>query len=244
MRPSLVAASDLAALLIAAEQMVSAVIQRHHPELDEAVIVSLSEISDRSIGFTFTSNKPDIAQSAYQELVSVVKESQYPSLPAQSIDGLRTLTRFTRERKGHTQFWNGGDRPLLDLSPEFPIHVPKPDYIRGETVIYGKVEQVGGVRPRVRLRISEREIVTAQITEAQGRELGPLLYQETGLRGEATWKTQDGSIAYFRVKEILKHQTGSILTAFDQLAELVGGAYDTITDLDLLAQEVREGEAP
>lgn len=243
-RPSQIAASDLAALLIAAEQTVTALIQRDHPELEDPVIVGLAEIKDESIGFVFTSNKPEFARSAYGQLITAVKDQQFRSLPGRSLDGLRTLTRFTRDRKGHTQFWNGGERPLLDLSPDYPIEVPQPDYLRGETVIYGKVERVGGVRPRVRLRISEREVVSADITEEQGRELGQLLYHETGLHGRATWDAKDGSIAYFRVFEVVPHKPGSSKTAFEELAMLTEGTYDQIEDADWFAQEVRRGDEP
>lgn len=243
-RPSLLAASDLAALLIAAEQTVSAIIQRNHPELEDSVIVGLSEIKDESIGFVFTSNRPDYARSSYNELVSAVNERQFRSLPGRSLDGLRTLTRFTRERRGHTQFWNGGTRPLLDLPPDYPIEVPQPDYVRGETILYGKVERVGGVRPRVRLRVSDREIVSADITEEQGRELGQLLYHETGLRGHATWEVLDGSVAYFRVIEVIHHTPASTTAAFQELAGLVGGVFDEIEDIDRFADRVREGDAP
>ncbi len=242
--PSLISARDLAELLIAAEQTVSALIQRNHPELDDPVLIGLSEIKDSSIGLVLTSNRPDLTYKAYKELVSAVSDRQFRSLPARSLDGLRTLTKFTQDRKGHTQFWNGGNKLLLDLSPDFPIEVPSPDYIRGETVLYGKVERVGGVRPRVRLRISEKEVVTADINEEQGRELGHLLYQETGLRGKATWDTQDGTIAYFRLEEIIKHDRVSTHAAFQELAELVEGAYDNIDDVDLFARRVRKGDEP
>lgn len=243
-RPSLIAASDLAALLVAAEQTVSALIQRNHPELEEAVIVGLSEIKDESIGFVFTSNRMDYARAGYEELVSAVNERQFRSLPGRSLDGLRTLTRFTQDRKGHTQFWNGGDRPMLDLSPDYPIEVPQPDYIRGETILYGKVERVGGVRPRVRLRISDKEIVSADITEEQGRELGQLLYHETGLKGRATWDAQDGTIAYFKVTEVIAHKPTSTKAAFEQLGQLLDGAYEEVTNIDLFARKVREGDEP
>lgn len=94
--PSQIAASELAALLIAAEQTIAALIQRNHPELEEPVIVGLSSIKDESIGFVFTSNRPDYARSAYAELVSAVGEQQFRSLPGRSLDGLRTLTRWPR----------------------------------------------------------------------------------------------------------------------------------------------------
>ena len=244
-RPHLIPASDLAQLLVAAEQTVLAIAAREHPGEAEDLIVGLSQVHDQSIGFAFTSNRAEIALSAYTELVTVTSNRFFRSLPARSLEGLRTLTAFSREHKGRTQFWNGvADRPLLDLPSDFAIEVPAPEYQRGETVIYGKVERVGGVRPRVRIRVSEREIVYGDISEEQSRELGSRLYSQAALRGQATWDAQDGAVVYFRVEEILHYERGKASTAFEELRKAAEGAYDDVEDVDLFAARVREGDLP
>jgi hypothetical protein len=244
-RPHLIPASDLAQLLVAAEQTVLAIAAREHPEAAEDLIVGLAQVRDASIGFGFASNREDVALAAYNELVTVTANRAFRSLPGRSLEGLRTLTRFSREHGGRTQFWNGeGDRPLLDLPAEFAVEVPAPEYQRGETVLYGKIERVGGVRPRVRLRVSEREVVYGDVTEEQGRELGGRLYSEAALRGQATWDAQDGSIVYFRVEEILHYQRGKVSGAFDELRRAAHGVYDEVEDVDLFATRIREGDLP
>ena len=244
-RPHLLPTSDLAALRVAAEQTVAAIAAREHPDLAETLVVGLSEIKDQSVGFAFTSNYEAIVRSAYRELIAAVENRLFRSLPARSIEGLRTLTQFARERQGHTQFWNGtSSGPLLDLAPDYAVEVPPPEYQRGETVLYGKIERVGGVRPRVRLRVSSREIVYGDITEDQGRILGSKLYSEIALRGHATWDAHDGSIVYFRVEDILPYQRSSAKSAFEELRDAARGAFDKVPDVDLFAQRIREGEEP
>jgi hypothetical protein len=182
--------------------------------------------------------------AVYQELVVLTGNRAFRSLPARSLEGLKTLTAFSREHRGVTQFWNGAiGRPLLELPTDFAIEVPSPEYQRGETVIYGKIERVGGVRPQVRLRISDREVVSADITEEQSRELGSRMYSQSALRGQATWDAQDGTIVYFRVEEILHYQPAKVVSAFDDLRAAVGGAYDSL-DVEDFALRVREGELP
>ncbi len=243
-RPHLIPAGDLAQLLIAAEQMVMGLAAREHPEDADSLFVGLAAVRDESIGFAFTSNRPDSALAVYQELVVLTGNRAFRSLPARSLEGLKTLTAFSREHRGVTQFWNGAiGRPLLELPTDFAIEVPSPEYQRGETVIYGKIERVGGVRPRVRLRISDREVVSADITEEQSRELGSRMYSQSALRGQATWDAQDGSIVYFRVEEILHYQPAKVVSAFDDLRAAVGGAYDSL-DVEDFALRVREGELP
>lgn len=244
LHPHLIPASDLAQLLVAAEQTVLAIAAREHPDESEELVLGLAQVVDESIGFAFTSNRPEIARSAYTELTTATANRLFRSLPARSLEGLRTLTAFSRQRNGRTQFWNGGDRPILDLPPEFGVEVPAPEYQRGETVFHGKIERVGGVRPRVRLRVSDRQVVYGDVTEEQSRELGSRLYSQAALRGQATWDAQDGSVVYFRVEEILHFEGGKASSAFHELRQAAGGAYDQIEDIDLFARRVREGDLP
>ena len=244
-RPHLIAASDLAELIIAAERTVLGIARRENPEAADSLIVSLSEIKDESVGLAFAGSDEPMISNAYRELVSAAENRLFSSLPAQSLEGLRTLTKFASERKGHTQFWNGSQRgPLLDLPPDYAIEIPPPEYQRGETVLYGKIERVGGVRPRVRLRVSEKEVVYGDVSEEQSRALGSKLYSETALRGHATWDAKDGSIVYFRVDEILHYKRGKASRAFEELKDAARGAFDKIEDVDLFTRRLREGDAP
>ena len=106
-RPHLIPAGDLAQLLIAAEQTVMGLAVREHPEDADSLFVGLASVRDQSIGFAFTSNHPDSAQAAYRELVTLTENRAFRSLPARSLEGLKTLTTFSREHRGVTQFWNG-----------------------------------------------------------------------------------------------------------------------------------------
>ena len=243
-RPHLIPASDLAQLLIAAEQTILGLAARENPEASDSLVVGLTAVRDESIGFAFTSNQPGPALAAYKELVTLTANRAFRSLPARSLEGLKTLTSFSRDHRGVTQFWNGTtERPLLELPSEFAIEVPSPEYQRGETVIHGKIERVGGVRPRVRLRISDREAISADINEEQSRELGGRMYSQTALRGQATWDAQDGSIVYFRVEEVLHYQPNKVSTAFDELRTIIKGSYDSV-DVNDYAKKIRGGELP
>lgn len=241
--PSVIAASDLAELIIAVEQSILAILGRDHAESTETVVLGLTAVQNKSVGLAFTSDKPAEVLSAYEEFVSAARLRDFERLPARSLDGLRTLTRFARSHDGHTQFWNGStDGPLLDLPPTYAVELPAPDYERGETVLYGKIERVGGVRPRVRLRVSAREIVYADVDEEQSRVLGGRLYSQAALRGQATWDAVTGGVVYFRVDEILEYESGSIIEAFEELALATGGAFSDVTDVDEYARQIREGD--
>jgi hypothetical protein len=46
--------------------------------------------------------------------------------------------------------------------------------------------------------------------------LGSKLYSDTAQRRQATWDTQDGTIVYFRIEEILHYERSAASTAFQQ----------------------------
>jgi hypothetical protein len=137
---------------------------------------------------------------------------------------------------------------MLRAAMPTPVSVsaslPARDYIRGETVVYGKIESAGGVRPTVRLRVSDRQVLRAHVTQAQCEDLAKKLYRQTALRGDATWDPIDGSVVYFRTEEIIPYEPTPILEAFAALRKVVGDAYDHIEDVDAYAESVRKGDAP
>ena len=225
--------------------MILAIAVRGQPEREEEILVGLAEIQDQSIGLAFASNDKATVLHSYQELLSALSNRVFRSLPAQTLDGLRTLTEFSRQRRCTTQFWNGTQAgPVLELDSDFVLDLPRPEYVRGETTLYGKVERVGGVRPRVKLRLSTREVMYGDISEDQARELGKRMYLPAGLRGQATWDPQDGSVVYFRVEEILPYVGGGVRAGFDELNTATRGAYNQVEDVDQLALRIREGDWP
>lgn len=83
-RPHLIPASDLAQLLVAAEQTVMAIAARDRPDEADELIVGLSAVLDESIGFAFSSNHEETALSAYRELVTLTENRAFRSLPARA----------------------------------------------------------------------------------------------------------------------------------------------------------------
>jgi hypothetical protein len=244
-RPDQIGAGDLAQLLIAAEQTVLSVAREENPDESEDIIVTLADVKSESVGLEFSSNRPELVRHAFYTVVDRVRANDFHALPGPVLEGLRTLTRFTSERKGHTQFWNGtANGPLLDLPPNFEIGIPRPQYQRGETVLYGNVERVGGVKPRIKLRVAPNRVIYGDVSPEQGRALGAALYKPAALRGKATWDIRTGQIEYFRVTEILTYAPTDIRDAFAELREATNGAYETVDDIDLFASQVREGELP
>ena len=123
----------------------------------------------------------------------------------------------------------------------FESALPEEKYVRGETVLYGRVERVGGVEPKVRVRLSEHEAVSCHLSEEMAKHLGKQLYSTVGLQGQATWDADDLSVIYFRVDEILPFKGGGVVEGIRELREAVDGAYDDVPDAVGFVRELRGG---
>lgn len=243
--PSRVSAGDLAQLLIAAEKIVMSVARQSDQDAPDDMFISLADLQAGSLRMPFTSNQPERTGAAFKQAIANISNKRFEDLPGPALEGLRTLTSYTAEREGVTEFWNGSTaEPLLRLYPDFVAQIPRPQYYRGETTLYGKVERLGGVRPRVKLRVSGNQVVYGDITEEQGRLLGLEIFEHVGLAGNATWDARTGEVVYFRVTDILPYKPVSAQEAIAELRAATRGTYDKIEDVDLFAFQVREGDLP
>ena len=243
-KPDVVPARELAELIIAAEEAIASVALQRNPALNpDEIVVGLVQIEEKSLGLSFASPSPDVVGAAFKEIVASISNRSFGGLPAKSVRGLRILTDFNTTHNCRTQFWNGeitAREPLAEMDLGFERYLPEEHFIRGETVIYGKVERVGGVDPKVRVRLSEHEVVSCRLNEELAKELGLHLYAEVGLRGQATWDAKDHSLAYFRVEEILQFENAGAVSAACVLNDAAQGAYDAITDVSGFVRRLRQ----
>lgn len=233
--PAIVPARELAELIIAAEEAIASVALQRNPALNpDEIVVGLVQIEEQSLGLSFGSPSPDVVGAAFTEIAVSVANRSFGGLPTKSLRGLRILADFNTTHHCRTQFWNGeptARAPLAEMDVGFEMYLPEEHFIRGETVIYGKVERVGGVDPKVRVRVSEHEVVSCRLNEDLAKELGTHLYAVVGLRGQATWDANDHSLGYFRVEKILSFEAVGAAQGAMALKDAAHGAYDAVTDV-------------
>lgn len=245
LKPEKVPARELAELLVAAEEAVASLAKQRNPSLNaEDIVLGLVRIEDSSLGLVFSSPSPDVVRPAFREIASCVLHRQFAELPIRSRRCLRVLAEFGSRRQCRTQFWNGDEaspEQLAEMDVGFESALPEEKYVRGETVLYGRVERVGGVEPKVRVRLSEHEAVSCHLSEEMAKHLGKQLYSTVGLQGQATWDADDLSVIYFRVDEILPFKGGGVVEGIRELREAVDGAYDDVPDAVGFVRELRGG---
>lgn len=245
-QPDVVPARELAELIIATEEAISSIALHRNPGLNpDEIVVGLVQVENKSLGLSFASSSPDVVGSAFQEMATSITRRSFAGLPTKSVRGLRVLAEFSSTHNCRAQFWNGDTaarEPLAEMDVGFELFLPEEHFIRGETVIYGRVERVGGVDPKVRVRLSEHEVVSCRLDEDLAIELGTHLYAEVGLRGQATWDAKDHSLAYFRVEEILPFENKGAAAAALVLNDAARGAYDAVKDVPGFVRRLREGD--
>ena len=242
-KPDVVPARELAEIIIATEEAISSIALQRNPGLNpDEIIVGLVQVENKSLGLSFASSSPDVVGSAFKEITSSISRRSFTSLPTKSLRGLRVLAEFNTSHNCRTEFWNGdiaAVAPLAEMNVGFELFLPEEKFIRGETVIYGKVERVGGVEPKVRVRLSEYEVVSCRLNEGLAKELGQHLYADVGLKGQATWDAKDHSLVYFRVEEILPYEGIGAVQAAYALNDAARGAYDAVKDVQGFVRGLR-----
>lgn len=121
-----------------------------------------------------------------------------------------------------------------------PVHYPV-----GDTTLYGHLIRVGGSPPVATLVLHDGSSLDCPVTVKLARKLGPLLYREVGLEGEATWRTGDWEIVAFRPKRLTEYRPHeqSLTETFRKLAEVSGGRWDHV-DADEYMRELRGDDSP
>lgn len=245
-KPSTVPAHELADLLVAAEQTLMSLVSDESTDFDpSALVVGLVAVHDSSLGLEFASNRPDVIEPAFRRLTHAVRDRSFENFPSRGIAGLEVFGSFNARRNCRTLFFDDSDpqgAPVAVLPEDFLRVLPPRSRIRGETVIFGKVERVGGVEPKVRLRLSEHESFSCFISEPLARQLGPRLYEEVGLKGQATWDATDWSLLYFHGEEITPYEATPLTEAFTELRELAADSYSDLIDVEEHVRSLRYSE--
>jgi len=245
--PDTVPAHELAELLIATEQALTSVVAQENPDVDTSeLIVGLVNVKDESLGLEFATSRPALFERAFDRVTVAVSSRRFDELPSRAIVGIQTIASFNHRRRCQAQIWDArrqSTAPVAVMDEDFASSIPERPKLRGETVLFGLVERVGGVEPKVRLRISDKESISCHISEELAKRVGNRLYDEVGLRGQATWDGADFELLYFHAEELLSYRAGSLTQAFRALTEAVGGAYDSIGDVDEFVRHLRHGEA-
>lgn len=240
--PENIKVKELADILLSVEESILPIIIKDNPNISiEDIIIGLVDIGNSSTKLKFKSSFPKIVLSAFIALSSAIANNDFESLPLRSIESLKNISDFTRKKSCIAEFWTHEDseHPLAQITPSTEIVIPKTRHLEGETILYGRVERVGGVHPKVMVRVSDKEVIYCDIEEGLAKELGHMLYTWVGISGIATWNIEDYSIESFRIKEITEYRESSLLGGLNKLFFMIGKYWKGEIDVVKAVSELR-----
>lgn len=159
-------------------------------------------------------------------------------LPPRIRRHLKQLAGYVRRNEVDIWFESEGRQPLV-IRHEWKF--PK-RFVRGDTVIYGRCLRVGGRRASVTLQISEGRPLTVIVSEKLAKEIALRLYEEIGIRGEAKWDIETGTIVAFKAVELLPYRKTSPREAIEKLREVAGSDWRRIEDVEKTLRLLRGSE--
>ncbi|MBT1698259.1 hypothetical protein KK083_15305 [Fulvivirgaceae bacterium PWU4] len=231
-KPEAFKAREIATIILSLEESLKAIAIKENPELDpEQLFISLVHVKRESNGLGFF---PSVKQlgGAFLILASCVQDQSYERLPLRAIEGLKDLQKIIIQKPNCVGSFVSGQERISQIKPSTKIEVPDYGHVTGETVLYGVIQRVGGVVPKIFLRQHNGESLSIDVTEEIARKVGSRLYTAVGLTGLATWSPNDNKILSFKVSGILDYEEVPNIQAFSELRNRVGKYWDEIENIE------------
>lgn len=231
---------DLAAVLVALEDIIAACVVNKEPDLSkETVRVGLADVQPGSFALMFKMNLLDYTLDAFQLVADAIARNIFDDLPRLALAPLRDLKKVL-VRGDYSAEFRLMDRfePLGILTAE--TNIPTIANLRGETVLYGEVLRVGGAEPRIMLRTVQGKVIYCTTSTRIAQAVANRLYSTAALRGQATWNGESLEIEEFSVTELLEYEPIRATDAFAELAALVDDSFYDIDNPNHFLRNLRE----
>lgn len=240
--PDKIRMGEIATILESFENILFSIIAKSNPKITKDIVtVSLQNITAGSIGLEFISSDTIVVKPAFTEAARAMGTGA-GNLPP---DSLKYFSQFLSIMKKHQldaefKIKNGIDETVATLSYKYTL--PQPIYIVGQTTIYGEIVRVGGVDPKVEVRIFSGETLYCPFEKNLAAQLGAALYNILGLEGQARWDPKTGKMIEFKVTGISPYRNTSLVEAFKSLKQVSENAYENIDDVKKYIEKLRGDE--
>lgn len=226
--PNAVKPSEIASQIVNFEEALLYVIKENNPEIDtNQILFSFTNIGNNSLDIFF---KPILAVSivlaSYGQISESINNDDYTSLPVESVQSLNKILKFTRKYDCIASF-KLNDEVKSSISKETIINKTTSAVYKGNTILYGKLTDIGGERPNLHLKINEEDKIIIDISEEVARDLAPKLYQYIGLQGLAVWDANTFKVKEFKFSSIVPYKGGNTLNAINEIKNNIStGVWD------------------
>lgn len=196
--------------------------------------VSLIEITEGSAWLKFKSNLSTVVAPAVAAIVTAINSGNYEDLPTKSIVELSIFTKAIQKKGCGAEIKINSESPIVaHITAETIVQIPDSFFAKGSTNLYGEVQRVGGAIPKVRINLSNREVVSCDISLNLAKALGAKLYSLVEILGEAKWNVETGLVEEFVITNLGSYEDGhSILESFAALSKILEPHWRGIDDVN------------
>ena len=241
--PDNIRIGEIAIILDSIENVLLSIISEENPtQTKDTLTIGLHTIKEGSLGLQFASKLPEVVTPAFKKAAHSIRSGTAEELPPDSIPYFEKILSFVRKHHALADFIvaNGKVEILATLTPDFEL--PRPIYLNGQTTIFGEIVRVGGVEPKVEVKLISGQTIYCPFDISLASRLGSLLYQLVGLEGEAKWDPRTYEIEDFRLTGISPYRDTPLPEAFQSLSEIAGKYYEDIDDVTGYITELRGDE--
>jgi len=204
--------------------------------------ISLIGISQGSNDLAFQLD--DSLIPTYQEIAGSLATSDFSRIPTLQhkklldLEKLLKINGWSAILDANVEY--GIPRAEISLSNPIPPMSSR-RLVSGNAELFGQCIQVGGVKPKVKIKLANGKLIPSQTTIPVAKEVATHLYEDVFVSGEAKWDANSWLIVEFQLKALKAYNLPTPIMAFQKLASLVGSAWRGI-DASGYVQELRYGE--
>jgi len=226
--PDAVKPSEIASQIVNFEETLLHVIKDKHPEIDtDQILFSFTNIGNNSLDIFF---KPLIAipivLASYNLVSESINNNDYSTLPSKSVTSLINITKFTKKYDCEATF-KLNNEIRSTITKETIINKTESTVFKGDTILYGKLTDIGGENPNLHLKINDEEKLIINISEEVAQKLSPNLYKYIGLKGSAVWDAETYKVIDFKYNDIVPYKGGNTLNAINEIKNNISsGVWD------------------
>jgi hypothetical protein len=219
--PETVDAKDIAELVTQYCDCTRAIIRSTPGLVEEDVMVSLTEITNQSLGLGFKAKASLLA--AHLIFTGAIRSGNIAHLPPPAQTFAKTVRTFTREKNCEAEFYDHGtESPTVVISKSSELNTEFDSAITGKILVYGKLERLGGKVPRAAVVSGEpEERYSCLITESMAKELASRLYELVGLECEADWNWNAQQGSELKVRNIVPYIASTPTQGFKALMSVM-----------------------
>ena len=243
-KPNKVKPSEVGTLIQEFEKALLSVIKQDYPQIDVTeTLITFDKIEDKSLGLGFAGNCEvelgirRIISKSYKSLTTAISTGDFSGYNNDTISPLRVISDFTKKYSCTGNFKHNG-KNLGSIHPNSDIKLKKPQYLKGDTTIYGELIDAGGDNPNIHIKISDSYFVIIKTDRQKTKELATRLYDQVGLKGEAKWDIATSKIIEFKLYEVLDYTAGNIKSAIESLRKETSGIWDNFNSNEAINKKL------